>query len=65
MRINGASQFVLLTKYYLGNHIKETEIDGECNTRKRVEVNTEFYSENLKGKHYLEDLGKDMRIILK
>ena len=30
----GAS-YVLLTKYYLGDHIENNEMDGECGTYKR------------------------------
>jgi len=30
----------------------------------QCEINTKFWSENLKGKHHLEDLGEEGNIIL-
>jgi len=47
-----------------GDQVKEYEMGGTCSIHERCEVHTEFWSENLKGKDCLLDLGIDGRIIL-
>jgi hypothetical protein len=37
---------------------------GACGTHGRDEVHTKFWSENLKGRDHLEDLGIDGKMIL-
>jgi hypothetical protein len=49
----------------LDNQFKENEMGGACSTNGRDEKCVQkFWSENLKGRDHLEDLGVDGRIIL-
>jgi hypothetical protein len=45
--------------------LKNDDVGWVCSTHGGKEkMHTEFCSENLKGRHYSEDLGMDWRIIL-
>jgi hypothetical protein len=39
-------------------------MDRTCRTHKRREMHTKFWSENMKGRNRLEDLGVDWGMIL-
>jgi hypothetical protein len=54
----------VLTKYYLGDQIKKTEMSRACSTY-GGEVHTGFWWANLREKDNVKDTGVDGRIILK
>jgi hypothetical protein len=56
---------VHFAKYYEGDQVKEDPMGRICSTRGSYEkLIRKFWSENLKGRDHLEDLGVDGRIIL-
>jgi hypothetical protein len=56
---------VFSTEYYVDDRLDENVTDRGCSTLERSEIPTEFYSENLRGRDPLGDLGLAGRIILK
>ena len=57
--------FVLLTKYYLGDKIKEEEIGGACGMYGKKKNTCRFWWRNLEERDIWEALGIDERITLK
>jgi hypothetical protein len=48
----------------ISDRINDDEMVGTCSTHGRDEMHTRLWPENLKGRHYLEDLNVDRRITL-
>jgi hypothetical protein len=60
----GATRFILQTKYYSGNQIKNNEIGHVAQIGARGDANRVLVG-NLRGRDHLKDLDLDERIILK
>jgi hypothetical protein len=56
---------LLLTKYYLGDQIKEDEMESVDDTWGRREMHTGFWWGKLKKRGHLKDIGVGGMIILK